>query len=669
MFKLIHSLKIQVLIIVFLSLAAYSNIFANQFVWDDQFFIQEWTQIRDLQNLPLMLKGGLPPKFSGAFRPGLSLAYLIFYFLFGQNSFGWHLQALVVHLACTLLVFLIVKNLIKNTRDRRLIFVPFLSALFFGLHPIHTEAVSYISASINNIGVMFFLSSFYLYLLNKKIASLICAFGAFFTYEFTLTLPLVIALHQLTFSKGIKLKILIPRLFRITWSYFLLVFFYILARVLVIGSVGRGGYPLNNFYLTMLTMAKAFLKYLELLVLPINQSINHTLPGGIVSGYYIDLKNMAIAAQHFWSPYTILAILMLGILLIIAVKSRKSQPLTTFSIGWFLITLLPASNLIPVQEFMAERYLYLPSVGFCLSLAWVISNLKYRALLVGLIILAFAYLTFGRNLVWKDSLSLWSDTVKKTPLSEIAYFNLGNAYQRAGQTDQAIASYLQAIANKPSSMGSFINLGNIYMSRRQLNLAKNAFSQALSIDPRSATNYSNLGAVLTEQGYYQEALEKYLQALILDPNHPSSQQNLQVLLAKDPKLDVSGTLKNLQQSQISIDPSWRAYSDGMISFNYPADWRVSSEKQEQGSVVISSPGQDFNIKIGKVQKDLGLLIKQGQAQIPGFDRSEVKIYRQGSTQLMQFFLTQGGKDIQVVVFPADSLLMSEFDRIISSLKL
>lgn len=542
MIKTIQSQKIQILILSLASLLAYSNIFTNQFVWDDQFFIQEWTQIRDVKNLPSMLQGVLPPKFSGAFRPGLSLAYLFFYQLFGQNPLGWHLQALLVHLINTILVFFIVKQV---TQVKSKSFLAFFSALFFGLHPIHTEAVTYISASINNIGVMFFLSSFYFYLINKRLISLLVAFAAFFTYEFTLSLPLLISLHQLTFTNKLSLKTIAVQIFYKTWVFFLLAFSYIFTRVLVIHSVGRGGYPLDNFYLTMLTMAKVFLRYLELLILPINQSINHTLPGGIISGYYIDLKKESFVAQSFLNPYTFLATLIMAFLLIIASKSRKKNPFITFSIGWFMLTLLPASNIVPVQEFMAERYLYLPSVGFCLLLAWLISKFKFKVSLVILISLIFSYLTFQRNFVWKDGLSLWLDTTRASPLSEIAYFNLGNAYQRVGQSDLAIDAYLHAIANKPSSMGSYINLGNIYMSRGELSLAKNAFTSALNIDPRSPTNYNNLGAVLTEQGQYRQALDTFLQALILDPNHTNAQANIQVLLEKDPSLDVGQALKDL----------------------------------------------------------------------------------------------------------------------------
>ena len=114
MYKLIQTRKIQIIIIVVLTVLAYSNIFKNQFVWDDQFFIQEWKEIRDWKNFPLMLKGAQPPRYKGAFRPGLSVNHLVFYQIFGTNPIGWHLQSLIVHLICTILVYLIASLVISN---------------------------------------------------------------------------------------------------------------------------------------------------------------------------------------------------------------------------------------------------------------------------------------------------------------------------------------------------------------------------------------------------------------------------------------------------------------------------------------------------------------------------------------------------------------------------
>jgi len=554
--------RLQLLVVVLLTITAYANIFQNQFVWDDQFFIQDWSAIRSWESLPEMLQGQLPPRFLGAFRPGLSVSYLLLYQLFGQNSWDWHLQALVVHLICTVLVFLIVEQLVLKFK-LNLKLLPFLTALFFGVHPIHTEAVTYIASSINTIGIAFFLAAFYLYLRKKSLLSLVFAGLAFFTYELTLTLPVLVIFTDLLVLKISPSKIisLLRKKLLIYGGLIALVLIYLLARVVSIQTIGRGDYPLDSFYLTMLTMAKVLLKYLQLLVLPVNQSINHVLPGGIVSGYYLDLKTEAIAAQHFLSIYTVSAVVILGLLFILAFRLRRKYPIITFSIGWLLLSLLPASNLMPVQEFMAERYLYIPSVGFCLLLAYLILNLNFvvskqpsktfneRLKIIAVLLLATSYLvlTFLRNTVWYDALSLWLDTAKKTPQSEIAYYNLGNAYLRKNQKELAVNSYLQAIKNKPKSMGSYINLGNTYMSLGRLELAKNAYTNALAIDPNSPTNYNNLGVVLTQQGHFQEALENFLKALRLDPSHLNAKQNMEILLEQHSKLNIEQTLKNLNQ--------------------------------------------------------------------------------------------------------------------------
>ncbi len=583
--------KIQILIIIVLTVIAYSNIFGNKFVWDDQFFIQDWQEIRDPNNWALMLTGAEPAQFSGAFRPGMSLSFWLFYQLFGQNLLGWHLQSLLIHLLCIVLIYFIISEIVNvipsETRnlsrmrvsnklrdfsvvslpqnDKR--WIPFIVALLFGLHPIHTESVTYIDASVNNIGLAFFLGSFYLFLKGKLGWSGILGGLAFFTYEMTLSLPILMGLYLYLYRFRVKPGMTewsrMVGVIRVVGGYFAIAGVYLLIRVMTIHTVGRGGYPLDSFYLTMLTMSKVFIQYLWLLILPMNQTVNHTLPGGIISGYYIDLKSAAISAQSFWDPLVLGGLGILAGLGWLGWVMRKRQSLISFGIGWFLITLLPASNLIPVQEFMAERYLYLPSVGFLLVAAYLIFNLKFKIfnqflrfkflntknyleirnykleiLLIVLIALSFGYLTYQRNQVWHDAISLWSDTVNKSPLSEIAYYNLGNAYRASGQQDLAIDSYKHAILDKPASMGSYINLGSIYFSESKLDLAENAFRGALQIDPNSATNYNNLGSVLTEEGKDQEALENFIKALRIDPNYLVARQNRQLLLNKNPKLSV-----------------------------------------------------------------------------------------------------------------------------------
>ncbi len=699
--------KFQILAIIVLTVLAYSNIFQNGFVWDDEFFIPQWEAIRNMSSFPQMLQGALPSKFSGAFRPGLSIYYLLFYQLFGQNTFGWHLQSLLVHLLSTVLVYLILEQLIQQVHDRTRFIVhskknyhepstmnyqllPFLTALLFGLHPIHTEAVTYVAASINTIGVLFFFSSFYFYLKAQQtsniyyLISITFAFLAFFTYEFTLTLPLVIILYIFLFRRRVEW---FYKEFLFVVPYFIFVSLYVLLRIFFIHSVGRGGYLLGSFYLTFLVMIKAFVKYLYLLLLPINQSINHIIPNNILSGYYIDLKKQAILSQTIFEPMVLLGILgMLGLLGVLMFYFKKA-PLISFGIGWFLITMLPASNIVPVQEIMAERYLYLPSIGFCLIVAYVlylllssqerIMNYELRIkkkqtfiiLASCFLLLFYGYLTFQRNKVWASPLTLWEDTVKKSPISEIAYFNLGNAYGRTHEYEKAIDAYKNAIKNKPKSMGSFLNLGNIYIYQEKYNLAQNAYEGALRIDPGSASHYNNIGGAFEKEGNILKAIEYYLYALRLDSNHKNSKENLERILKAYPNLSSQSFLRATQ-----------TYSDTNISFSYPKNW--VSEKHEKTIILrnelnifliqldLDKTEQNFQEYVNQ-QPELHevTLINQGFADIPSFDKFYVRIYKEGSVESMQFFLFKKGKVPRIFVTPSNSAFMGEFDKIVGSIDL
>lgn len=174
-------------------------------------------------------------------------------------------------------------------------------------------------------------------------------------------------------------------------------------------------------------------------------------------------------------------------------------------------------------------------------------KIKNLALIIVMVIaITYGYLTFQRNTAWQSNLTLWLDTTKKSPTSEIAHYNLGNAYYRRAESDKAIEEYRKAIANKPNSMGSYINLGAIYLEQGKLDLSLSAYQKALAIDPRSATNHNNVGAVYAEKGDYQQALKHYLLALLIDPKFQKARDNIARLKLLDPSLSVDATLKKLQ---------------------------------------------------------------------------------------------------------------------------
>ena len=442
----------QLLFIGVLTVLAYINIFPNQFLLDDETFIVNWPQIRSIENLPDLLRGGVPVGHEGVYRPVRSVLYAIYYPILGTNPFGYHLHGVVVNVLSTLLVYLILEMILKK---RNLAFV---GSILFGLHPVHTESITYISASMEMTGAVFFLASFYLYLLRKTLPyflSIFLALLAFFTYEMTLTLPLLIILYDLCFHpRGGKLKLAkFWQGAKVYVPYFVAAMVYLIARVGSIGLSGRGDYLGGSFYLTMLASFKAFWGYLIVSVAPLNLAHNHILPSGIEAILYRGHNLDQFLTQSIFDRDILLAVLSLSVLIIAAYKSFKSTPLVSFGIGWFFISLLPASNIIPQWTLMHEKFLYLPLFGLVMVPAglagqWLETqnyNLNLKTLRIVsmaclfIVLASFFYLTYQRNMDWKDAVTLWSKDVQTAPKENAyAYFQLGEALLGEGDEEKSI---------------------------------------------------------------------------------------------------------------------------------------------------------------------------------------------------------------------------------------
>lgn len=418
MISLIKSRRNQFLVVVVITFLIYVNTLQNGFVLDDNDFIAGWQEIRSLQNTSRFFEGVIPSGHEGIYRPLKTLYLALSYKLWGLNPLGYHLQALLVHLISTGLVYLIAFQLTRKGS------LAFLTSLLFGTHPIHTEAISFITASSDTLGIMFFFLSFYLYLLweSKKdgrmwciIFSVISALVAFFTYEITITLPLMILFYDVCFKK-LQKKGLSTKL-KVYSVYFAGVISYLFVRIIILGIVARGNYLGNSFYLTMLVMTKVILKYIQVLILPINLNVKHLISEGIWS-YKLEVADKTVLNQSIIDPVVLAAVAVMVVLVLIAIRSFRTHPMLTFSIGWFFLGLAPALNIIPSYMLMAERYLYLSSFGFCLLFAVLIHDFytngygpkSYKKIAVTLIfifvIASFCALTISRNREWKDDITI-----------------------------------------------------------------------------------------------------------------------------------------------------------------------------------------------------------------------------------------------------------------------
>ncbi|MFH1054518.1 MAG: tetratricopeptide repeat protein [Candidatus Altiarchaeota archaeon] len=506
-----------VLVAVVTSLA-YSNIFQNEFVYDDYTFIVKWNATRSLGNIPSFFTGELPHGHSGVYRPVRGVFYAVGYWLWGVNPAGYHLQSLFVHLTCTILVYFIALEVAESG------VIALMTAIVFGVHPVHTEAVTFMTASFDVIGVAFFLSSFLLYLRSggdwrrvEYVFSAAFAVLAFLTYEVTLTLPLMIVLYDACFRKAKRRSV---GGYWVKIPYFMLAAFYFLVRSLIL-ELPRGQYFAGSFYYTMLTMSKAFVKYVSLTLFPVGLSLEHTLPGGISS--HIDSNLMGVVfAQTILDSDVLFSMAVILTLVVIMVKCLRRYPIVSFCIGWFIIGLSPVSNIIPQPVVMAERYLYLPSFGFCLLFSWVVyqgfRKDKWLALVFVFVVLAYAGLTISRNYEWRDQMTLWSKTAERSPGSALPHLDLGIEYARHGMADAATEEFKKTLDINPDIAEAHNNLGIIYTKQGRVDLAVNEFKTAIKIKPELEEAHNNLGIIYVKQGMTDAAAEEFRRSIEITPD-------------------------------------------------------------------------------------------------------------------------------------------------------
>ena len=146
---------IFVFLLVVAGVIAYANSFTNEFVWDCQTLILNWYEIRSLENIPYLLRGNVPIEHRGVYRPLRGVFYALNYHFWGGDTFGYHFNALLIHLCSTILVYFIILSIGKSQT------LALMSAILFDLHPVHTESITYVTAALDVTGIVFFLLSFY----------------------------------------------------------------------------------------------------------------------------------------------------------------------------------------------------------------------------------------------------------------------------------------------------------------------------------------------------------------------------------------------------------------------------------------------------------------------------------------------------------------------------
>ena len=326
-------------------------------------------------------------------------------------------------------------------------------------------------------------------------------------------------------------------------------------------SAFYGDSLLTNF----LTVGRILVYYMKLLVYPINLNADYSF-------------NAFPLSSSLFEPSVFLSILFLMGCGYVVLRLLGRDKLMAFGVIWFFVTLLPVCHIFPHHELLAEHYLYLPSVGFCLVVGLLCDNFfkkgKYVlpfSICLMVIALLFALRIADRNRDWRDGLSLWEKTVRTAPQCARAHVNLAEAYVDAGRLEEALSSSKIALAIEPNHIKAHNNLGTIYAKKNMLDEAISEFERTITLKPRYAKAHLNLGLCYFNKGEIDKAIYEYEQALAIKHYYYAEAHN-NLGVAYRNKGDIDHAIKRYKAA-LQLNPFYsEAYYNLGVAYAKQGKW-------------------------------------------------------------------------------------------------
>jgi hypothetical protein len=382
-------------------------------------------------------------------RPLLKFTYTLNW-TSGLGLFGFHLVNVGLHAANAVMLFLLASRIGGPSVTR---FAALLPALLFAVHPVQTEAVTYISGRSVSLMAFFYLGSLLAYLRGRErgsrlllqVASPILFLLAAASKEVALTLPFALVLCEAVRRERTGWKEAL-RAQAVHWGLLAALVVLLLAHA-GYGRLLEACFGIRGAAANLLTQVHGIGYLLSRLVMPHALNIDPDLP--VFSG-----------GSHVLLPEALL----LAALLAAGILGLRKRSLAGFGILWFFLHLVPTNSFIPRLDVANERQLYLASWGLFLAVAAGTDLLRekqgaWRVMAVcAVLVSTLGVLTVYRNTAYRSEIALWEDSVRKSPGKARGWNNLGYAFQQAGRIRDAEAAYLRALRIDP---GYALSRGNL----------------------------------------------------------------------------------------------------------------------------------------------------------------------------------------------------------------
>ncbi|MDD5269732.1 MAG: tetratricopeptide repeat protein [Candidatus Omnitrophica bacterium] len=482
--------------------------------WDDNHLVTENRLIRDIS------PRGIIRIFSTAnnsnYNPLTLVSYAVEYRLAGLGDpFVFHATNLGLHLLNSILVFWLIYLISRSAA------VSVITALLFGIHPMHVESVAWIAERKDVLYSFFFLSSLvaYLYYTEKSrkkglyCLSLCLFLLSMLSKSMAVTMPAVLLLVDYLRRRKMDGKALLEKA-----PFFAIAF--------IIGAAGyfaqRESGALSQAYFGPAKNAMVAVYglgfYLKKLFFPTGLSAFYPYPAG---------AGAAIAGMFFASLPLLFAAA--AAVIVSARYTRKA----VFGALFFIVVISPVLKFIPLgRAIAADRYVYIAYIGLFYVIAEGLCFFCRRGAAPKFIISAAAaaaicflsYLTWQRCFAWKDDISLWNDALKLYPSTE-AYFGRGVGHANAGRIDDAMRDYNKALEYDPYLSDIYVNRGVLYAAMGQAEKALEDYSTAIVLSPGSYKPYYNRGLIYAAIGDYERSARDFSEAIKLKPDYAEAYSN------------------------------------------------------------------------------------------------------------------------------------------------
>ncbi|MCB9757605.1 MAG: tetratricopeptide repeat protein [Candidatus Omnitrophica bacterium] len=534
----LKSLLLILLVLLMVGIA-YAPSLNNGFTyWDEENYLLNNIDVRSLSFDGV--KRILSSTVFATYSPLPILSFACEYHFFGYNPFVYHSINLLLHMGVVVLVFLLGLRLGLGR------FASVLTALIFGIHPMHVESVAWIVERKDMLYAVFYLASVCSYL--KYIdegkrrwywwAIAWCALSML-SKAMALSLPLILLLCQ--WVKGIKIN-------KRFW----------LDKI--------------PFFLVIVPIAA------------ITYSLNARIPGGdIVSSALVWIWTFVFYIQKFLFPFELLPLYQLPqpvlftnfeylisffgfglILALLFIFQNKKWFLFAFLFYFFSIFFCLRFDSKVDVSIVADRFMYLPSLGFCLFFGKLIAQRamvlkRQRSLwlisLGALIVIGGVWLTaktFRQCDVWQNAVSLWTYVIQRSPGQARAYDNLGAEYLRTGDYDAALVYLEQAVVLDANHYETYNNIGLVYLAKKDFKKAIDNLDSALRLNPDYAIAYNNLGVAFQNSGELARAETAFKKALQLDGKMLEARLNLAGIEVAENHQDAA---ERLYFENLELDPA------------------------------------------------------------------------------------------------------------------